>query len=292
MQNKNADAAQNAKKFGQSSAVGELLTDKEKKSFLVSLSIGLILVELCVTVVAILYGVTNVERLEQGGINYIFPWVGYIISLFVAPIAVMFLAQMVGFCFSRLMGGEPDESTLHEHLPARLRRLLMMFKGLPTLILLGGMLFLGAVLFKLDAIMIALAGLGELAIKVALGVGIAVCVVWLVSYFVRMYFMYKTNTMQEEFAFRREVLERTGIAIIDKQTALTSDGQLVQTQKSLAASSISTVDTGKGRNLKSIAATSTVVKPVVKPVETTDITVIEDAEIVSDETSKADTTNK
>ena len=48
-------------------------------------------------------------------------------------------------------------------------------------------------------------------------------VAWMVSYVVRAWMHYKTKQMEAEYAFRHEVLERTGMVILDTKHAPTTE---------------------------------------------------------------------
>ena len=46
---------------------------------------------------------------------------------------------------------------------------------------------------------------------------------WIISYVVRAWMHYKTKQMEAEYAFRHEVLERTGMVILDTKHAPTTE---------------------------------------------------------------------
>ncbi len=208
--------------------LGALLNEKERKTLLAYIALGVIIVEFVVTVVAILHGVTNMHALADGTMEYSFPWKAYLVAVFLAPVGVMFIIQIIGMGFSRIIHGDPEMADMTgEHVPNRMRRWVGLAQGIPTAILLAGLLLLGLVLYHMDMVMSFLLKLGETAAGLALWIVVGVFAVWLISYMARLWLMYRTRKMAEEYAFRREVLERTGIAIIDQKTAITADGRML-----------------------------------------------------------------
>ena len=65
--------------------------------------------------------------------------------------------------------------------------------------------------------------LGENFHLVAIWVVGGFAVAWMVSYVVRAWMHYKTKQMEAEYAFRHEVLERTGMVILDTKHAPTTE---------------------------------------------------------------------
>ena len=207
---------------------GMSLSDREKKNLLTFLSIGVILVEFAVTIAAVCYGIINSQKLPDGTVQFRFPWIPYGVALILAPVAIMLVVNIIGMGFNRFFKGDPamDEEHLR-YMPERLRRLISLSRGLPTVILLGGLILLGVALYYLDAVIQMLLRIGDHVEVIAPWIMLGLVAAWCVSYLVRMWFLYKTRRMQEEYAFRREVLERTGIVIVDGQKHIAADGRTV-----------------------------------------------------------------
>ncbi|MCG8530613.1 MAG: hypothetical protein MI749_08110, partial [Desulfovibrionales bacterium] len=145
-----------------------------------------------------------------------------------APIAVMFIIQVIGMGFNRFINGDPVAADIdNEHVPEKLRNWIHLINGMPTTILLAGFLFVGMLLYNMDVIIEFILRLGQAAAELAIWISIGLVGAWIVSYVTKMYFMYRTRKVAEEYAFRREVLEKTGIAIIDDKTAITADGKML-----------------------------------------------------------------
>lgn len=225
---------------------GMTLSDKEKKNLLTFLSIGVILVEFAVTIAAVCYGIINSQKLPDGTIQFRFPWIPYGVALILAPVAIMFVVNIIGMGFTRFFKGEPamDEEHLR-YMPERLRRLVSLSRGLPTVILLGGMILLGVALYYLDAVIQMLLRIGDHVEVIAPWVMLGLVAAWCLSYLVRMWFLYKTRRMQEEYAFRREVLERTGIVIVDGRKHIAADGRVIGEQPALPGRVIDVLPPGE-----------------------------------------------
>ncbi|MHC1711722.1 MAG: hypothetical protein AB9872_06210 [Solidesulfovibrio sp.] len=225
---------------------GLSLSDGEKKNLLTFLSIGVILVEFAVTIAAVCYGIINSQKLPDGTTQFRFPWVAYSVALILAPVAIMLVVNIIGMGFTRFFKGDPamDEEQMR-YIPERLRRLITLSRGLPTVILLGGIILLGAVLYYLDAVIQAILRIGDHVEVIAPWVMAGLVAAWCLSYLMRMWFIYKTRRMHEEYAFRREVLERTGIVIVDGQKHITADGRTASEQKALPGRVIDVLPPGE-----------------------------------------------
>lgn len=202
-------------------SLGAMLNEKEQKSLLFYISIGIILVEFAVTVGALIYGIANSQQMPNGMIRFSFPWAGYLVSVVVAPVIVMLLVNLIGLGFYRAVHGEPilnEEQA--QAVPERMQVFFSLVRGAPTIILLGGIIIVGAVLYYLDGVMTFLLKLGDSIETIVIWVTVGLVVAWSLSYFARMWFMYRTRRLEEEYAFRRDVLERTGMVILDEKTAL------------------------------------------------------------------------
>ncbi len=195
---------------------GRLLDARERKVLLINLAIGIILVEFAVTVFALGTCIASAKTLADGTVRFQFPWAAYLTAVVLAPVAVMLVAHIVGLGFNRLMAGDPVMSPEQlETMPPRLRRLITLVQGAPTIILLTGLMVLGLLLYYLDAVMGFVVRLGDHAEKVALWVTVGLVTAWCVGTLARAWFLYKTRRLEAEYAFRREVLERTGVIITD-----------------------------------------------------------------------------
>lgn len=198
---------------------GKHFSEKEQKALFLYLVIGIVLAELAVTVGAIVISIANAEP-SASGPHFRFPWLGYLVAVVMVPVLAMLLVNLVSLGFSReAREGEADL----EGVPQRLQTFYALVRGAPTIILFAGFVLLGAAIYYLDGVMALLLKLGEHFHLVAIWVIGGFAAAWTVSYVVRAWMHYKTRQMEAEYAFRHEVLERTGMVILDTKYAPTTD---------------------------------------------------------------------
>ena len=101
-------------------------------------------------------------------------------------------------------------------MPERLRRFYAIIRNAPTVVLLLGIMLLGAGLFFVDGAFSAIIRLGSALTEYIPWIAGSLAALIAVCYLVHRWFMYRHHRMQQEFAYRREVLERTGIVLVDK----------------------------------------------------------------------------
>lgn len=201
--------------------LGDLLGEQERKYVLAYIVIGIVLVEFLVAIVAIWQGVANVQSMPDGTVRFRFPWGGYLVSVAAAPVVVLLVLQVIALGYTRLIKGDPvlTEAQLRQ-LPPWLQKMLAAVNGVPTFLLLLGVTLLATVIYYFDKVLGFVIRLGESTEHLVLWVGGGVLAAWCVGYLGRMLFAYKVRRMQEEYAYRREVLERTGMIIVDQRTML------------------------------------------------------------------------
>lgn len=246
-ENANDSAEKKSRSFFRLGSLGSMLNEKEQKNLLFYLSIGIIIVEFAVTVGALIYGIANAHQQPNGMMRFSFPWAGYLVSVVVAPVVVMLLVNLIGMGFYRAVHGEPvlDEEQMKE-MPQRMRSFFSLVRGAPTIVLLGGVLVLGAVLYYLDGVMTFLLKLGDSVETIAIWGTVGLVIAWCVSYLARAWFMYKTRRLEEEFAFRREVFEKTGMVILDQKAMLSSEVPARQAMRELPAGTVEVLPAGGG----------------------------------------------
>ena len=191
--------------------------DRQHRDLLFYLSVAIFFLELVVGVVAFLYGVMHAEPGVNGGPpRFQFPWLVYALAAILTPAGLLLIVHLAGVGLFRSLRGQDQDEAWRQDLPQRLRKVYAIIQGAPTVVLLIGILMLGAALFYIDGAMTAMLRLGATLEPylpwIIGGVGGA----WCVGYLARTWFTYRTRRMEAEFEFRREVLERTGIIIVDR----------------------------------------------------------------------------
>ena len=225
--NKSEAQGQPAASAGKSrSAQGEAWYAGPYKDALIYLMVAIFFVELVVGGVSFFYGVMHAAPEVPGWPPLArFPWLGWAVAAVLAPVGLMLIVHLSGTWVSRYLGREDGQraeaqagaqNADDEQVPERLRRFYAIIRSAPTVVLLLGIMLLGAGLFFVDGAFSALVRLGGALtdyipwIAGSLAAMIAVC------YLVHRWFMYRHHRMQQEYEYRREVLERTGIVLVDK----------------------------------------------------------------------------
>jgi hypothetical protein len=197
---------------------------------------------------ALLFAFVNGTTATDGRFSPAFPWLSYSALALLAPALILLAAHLadVGlFRPPRLSAqneedaqtrGADDAQTRKERfsgedrvwqnlLPERMRRFYNIIRAAPLVVLLAGAIALGAALLTLDGALSALGRFADVLIPHARA--LIVCASVLIGVFALgvLLLNYRTRRLIAEYEFRREVLEKTGIVILDKGArALPADG--------------------------------------------------------------------
>lgn len=195
------------------------------KDALIYLMVAIFFVELVVGGVSFFYGVMHAAPEVPGGPPLArFPWLGWAIAAVLAPVGLLLIVHISGTWVSRYLGREDATSADRaagfaaddEQVPERLRRFYAIIRNAPTVVLLLGILLLGAGLFFVDGAFSALARLGGALTPYVPWIAGSIAALFAVCYLVHRWFVYRHHRMMQEYEYRREVLERTGIVLVDK----------------------------------------------------------------------------
>jgi low affinity Fe/Cu permease len=192
-------------------------SEAQSKDMVFYLSMVIIFVEMLITLVALCYGIITAKPPASGGMpQFNFPWLTYFIALGVAPAVLLLMVHLTGVGLLRSLRGHEDDNAWQEKLPNRIRRVYSLIQGAPVVVLLLGVILLGMLLFFVD---------GALGILMRMAQSIEQYLPWIiggiagiicVGITARHWFAYRSRKVAEEYAFRREVLEKTGVIIVDK----------------------------------------------------------------------------
>lgn len=212
----NTSAASVAEKLQEKGEqVRDFWYDKQHRDLLFYLSIAIFFLELIVGAVAFFYGVIHAEMGTDGVPRFRFPWVAYAIAAIMAPAGLLLIVHLAGVGLFRSLRGEERDEAWRRELPERLRKVYAIIQGAPTVVLLIGLLLLGTALYYIDGALTILARLGSTAEKYLPWLIGGVTAAWCVGCLARIWFNYRSKRLEAEFAFRREVLEKTGIIIVE-----------------------------------------------------------------------------
>lgn len=193
---------------------------------LIYLMVAIFFVELVVGGISFFYGVMHAAPEVPGGPPLArFPWLGWAVAAVLAPVGLMLIVHLSGTWVSRYLGREDGlnadspgggQNADDDQVPERLRRFYAIIRNAPTVVLLLGIMLLGAGLFFVDGAFSALMRLGSALTDYIPWIAGSLAALIAVCYLVHRWFMYRHHRMQQEYEYRREVLERTGIVLVDK----------------------------------------------------------------------------
>ncbi len=192
--------------------------NKEYSDIVFYLFIAIFLLELVVAGVAFFYGIIHAVPDPNGGApRFQFPWLAYVLAAVLAPAGLLLILHLSGVDVFSFRRGRDDEAWQAE-LPTRLRKAYIIIKNAPTIVLLVGVLLLGAALVYVDGALNALFQLSDSIGQYLPWIIGGIVVVWCVTYMGRVWFAYRSKRVEEEYAFRREIFERTGQILVDRGT--------------------------------------------------------------------------
>lgn len=203
----------------------------EHQDALFYLLIAVFFIELIVGGIAFFYGIIHAAPEVAGGPPVArFPWLAWGLAAVLSPVALLLIVHLAGSWLSRALTREadspPDQIPDSEHLPEGMKRFYASVRHAPTLVLLLGVLLVGVSLFFVEGALAAIMELGKSLVPYipwlagSIGALLAVC------FLVHAIMVYKQRRMESEFAWRREVLEKTGLVLVDKSSvALPQDAE-------------------------------------------------------------------
>lgn len=223
----------------------------QRKDFWVSVIVAVLVIEFFITVAALCYGIiTSPPRHSGEAFRLVFPWMGWMASMLIAPAVIIGLIHLVTGKERWAQAHPEREEAWASHLPKRMYRLYRLIKDAPLFVVSLAFIALGATLFTIDG---ALTVIGDIAqslipytpyfIGGIVGFVTIMAALWAL-------FRYKNNRLQAEYAFRREVLEKTGVILIDKK----EQAVLPSGDNADAFSGVRYLDAGPGGKARQIKA--------------------------------------
>lgn len=170
--------------------------------------------ELIVGGVAFFYGLVHAAPELPGGPPVArFPALGWAVAALAAPLFLLLVVRLGGELLAGTAGnGEEGAGAV----PPRVRSFYAAARNAPAVVLLAGLLGLVAALLLADGALEALKSLWRDLMPHLPWLAGSVCGLLAVLYIAHRWFVYRQRRMEEEYAYRREVLERTGMVLADK----------------------------------------------------------------------------
>lgn len=201
----------------------------EHRDTMLYLLVAVLIIEMVVGGVSLFYGLIHSIPDPNGGPGSPriaqFPWLAWAVASVTAPVAFLLVVHLAGrFIFRTMEREERDYGDGQEHgeTPEKMRRFYAIVRSAPTVVLLLGILLLGAAIFFIDGIT------GELLRLVhTLASSLGTHLPWVVGsfaglilllYLLNRFFAFRQAKLEHEYAFRREIFEKTGLVLVDKGT--------------------------------------------------------------------------
>lgn len=200
------------------------LSEKQRGELWLYIAVSIVAVELLILVGAVCYAFIRGGREPGQAFVFAFPWVPYAVVAVLVPVLILLLVHLADVGLFRSPGGAASEAEWQKLLPGRMQRLYRIVKGAPAVVVLLGLVLLGVAVLTLDGAIDALARFGSVLLPyvphivggvAGFGVALVLAIVWL---------HYRTRRLIAEYDFRREVLEKTGVIIVDKGSAALPPG--------------------------------------------------------------------
>lgn len=219
----------------ESPAPPSALSEKQRRELWLYIAVSLVAVELLIGVGALLYGFIGGEGEAGQAFSFSFPWLYFAVAAVLAPALILLLTHLADVGLFRVPAGASSEAEWQKLLPERMQKLYRIIRGAPAALVLLGVIAAGAGLLTLDGAFSAIARfassltpylpyiIGGIAGFASISV---LALVWL---------HYRTRRLIAEYEYRREVLEKTGVIIVDKGSAALPPGGAGETPYALVA---------------------------------------------------------
>lgn len=200
----------------------------EHQDALFYLLIAIFFIELIVGGVAFFYGIIHAAPETPGGPPLArFPWLAWSLAAVLAPVGLLLIVHLAGSWLSRAMTRD-EEMEVPEaqssgvaadaHLPEGMKRFYASVRHAPTLVLLLGILLIGVALFFVEGALSALIEIGKALVPYVPWIAGSLAGLLGVCFLAHAFMVYRQRKMENEYAWRREVLEKTGLVLVDKSS--------------------------------------------------------------------------
>ena len=192
-----------------------------RSDYWLSVTVMVFVAAFFITIAAVCYGIITTPPKPGGGTRMIsFPWIGWFAAMLVSPALILGFAQYIAGKTPVTEDGEENsgkEAAWAGQLPERAMKAYRLLKDAPLFMVCFALIALGATLLVIDGAFGLIAGvLGALVPYAPYFIGgitvFAVAIAGLMAYF-----RHASNKLAAEYAFRREVLEKTGVILLNEK---------------------------------------------------------------------------
>lgn len=207
----------------------------ENRDLIFYLLVAIFFVELIVGGVAFFYGIIHAIPEKPGGPPLArFPWLGWALASVLAPVALLLLVHLAGSWVHRTISGQDEapESQEGAGTPERVRRFYASVRQAPTLVVLVGILLLGAGLFFVEGAFSQIMRLCAHLVPYIPWIAGSLAALLAICFICHAVMVFRQRKMEQEYAWRREVLQKTGLVLVDRSSVPLPRGE---EQKALIA---------------------------------------------------------
>lgn len=192
------------------------------------LLIAIFFIELIVGGVAFFYGIIHASPDTPGGPPVArFPWLVWALAAILSPVALILVVHLAGSWLSTALTREEKQKETPadaEHVPEGMRRFYATVRHAPTVVLLLGILLIGAALFFVDGALAMLMKLCHALLPHVPWIAGSLAALLGICFIAHCIMIYRQRKMENEYAWRREVLEKTGLVLTDRNTVQLTQG--------------------------------------------------------------------
>jgi hypothetical protein len=215
----------------QAKGVAALFEKEELKDLLRSYLVAIFIIEGFIFFVSFLS--------QIGPENVPFPWKSYFFAAFTIPLTITFLLGIIILSFDRYIFGHQNISDevsdifqAASETRSRIQKFhasLYVIRQFPFLLGLLSLLVLSVTAYKLNDILVVVGHVGErtahylfIILAVLLAIAVVVGLIWMfLSYNLR------KKTLEYEFQYKKEVIEKTGLVLIGADRVMNRDGRVL-----------------------------------------------------------------
>ncbi len=220
-------------------SIAGLFDDTERKEFFKKYLFFLAWVQVLILAVCWLYQLGDGSYDRFGPVEVAFPWKTYFLLAFLVPIGITFLIGVIIVGFNNyFIESQAEESPDLSGENARMLdeksgriykmyRMVHLIQKLPFLALLI-LLAIGTVFFyKIDALLSFLGNVGETSVKYMLMGGVILLALASLFGLILVLLNYQLRKRAMDYEYKRDVADRFGLIILEDNTVLNSEGQLL-----------------------------------------------------------------
>lgn len=190
--------------------------NRDNQDAIFYLLIAVFFLEMIVGGVAFFYGIIHAVPEKPGGPPLAqFPWFAWAISAFLAPVALLLIFHLAGTLLTRSAEGESQGA---DQLPDSMKKFYAAVRHAPTIVILLAILILGGILFFMDGALAVILELGKSLLPYLPWILCSLCFLFAAGFAIHAILAYRQRKLDYEYAWRREVLEKTGMVITDRNT--------------------------------------------------------------------------